>query len=145
MEPPRPETQTGDPGAQVMARPRLRARIANRRAANWTYETAPWSAPKAGRDTVDKLRSWGYRLGADHTAEELTRRLVTAAVEDGGSRISVHLADQDDQALILVLSHQSGQAPIDDALLTQIAALGVVSCGADTNQDGRRRWALLKM
>lgn len=144
VEPPRPENQA-DAETALIVQPRLRARISNRRAANWTYEAAKWSAPKAGGNTVDKLRSWGYRIGEDHTAGELAARLVTAALEDGGSRISLHLADQDNKALILVLSHQPGHAPLDDTLLAELAALGVVSCGVDTDQEdgGRRRWVLI--
>ncbi|MEU6331603.1 hypothetical protein ABZ851_30630 [Streptomyces sp. NPDC047049] len=75
------------------------------------------------------------------------RLLVGAAVEDGGGRISLHLADQDRQALVLVLSHQSGQAPVEDShFLTSLAAAGsIASCGTDTSADGRRRWALLTL
>ncbi|MEE1751388.1 hypothetical protein [Streptomyces sp. SP18CS02] len=149
VEPPRPETRNpeGDEAAEVMARPRPRVRIANRRAANWTYESALWSAARAGRNAAAQLRAWGYPVDDGHTAAELTVRLVVAAVGDGGSRISVHLADQDHRALVLVLSHRPGLAPLDQGLLPEIAALGVVSCGADTDQQdgGRRRWALLAL
>lgn len=62
-----------------------------------------------------------------------------------GARLSVHLADQDEHALILVLSHQHEQDPTDHSLLHQLAGLGVVSCGVDTDQEhgGRRCRALL--
>lgn len=145
VEAPRPEIPRSR--AAVAVQPRLRARIANRRAANWTLENAPWTPPKAGRAVVAKLRSWGYPLRDDHRAAELTARLVTAALEDGGRRISVHLADQDQQALILVLSHQPGRPTLDDAVLTEVAGLGVVSCGTDTDRDGDgcRRWALIQL
>ncbi|MFE9558153.1 hypothetical protein ACFYOD_32265 [Streptomyces sp. NPDC006703] len=70
--------------------------------------------------------------------------LARAALTDGGRRISLHLADQDRHALALVLSHQSGHAPEGEDLLREASALGVVSCGTDTDQEdsGRRRWAL---
>jgi hypothetical protein len=59
----------------------------------------------------------------------------------------VHLADQEQQALILVLSHHTGPSTVDDALLTDLAAVGVASCGVDTDRDGGgcRRWALIDL
>jgi hypothetical protein len=146
VEPPRPESVTT---ASVLVRPRLAARIANRRAANWTLENAPWSPAKAGRHVIGKLAEWGYTLTADQKADvtAVTVLLARAALADGGRRISLHLADQDHQALILILSHQSGPAPDDPEgadLLREVTALGVVSCGTDTDREdgGRRRWAL---
>ncbi|MFE9118638.1 hypothetical protein [Streptomyces sp. NPDC007172] len=93
-----------------------------------------------------KLGEWGYLLTAarndDITA--MTELLARAALRDGGRRISLHLADQDHQALILLLSHQRSQAPDGEDLLRQVTALGVVSCGTDTDQGdgGCRRWAV---
>ncbi|KOU49976.1 hypothetical protein ADK54_10340 [Streptomyces sp. WM6378] len=143
VEPPRPEDAT--PGS-VLVRPRLAARIANRRAANWTLENAPWTPAKAGQHVTAKLGEWGYRLTEDREASitAVTVLLARAALSDGGRRISLHLADQDHQALILVLSHQSGHSPEGGDLLREVTALGVVSCGTDTDQGdgGRRRWTL---
>ncbi|KOU44914.1 hypothetical protein, partial [Streptomyces sp. WM6378] len=130
----------------VLVRPRLAARIANRRAANWTLENAPWAPAKAGRHVTAKLAEWGYRLDSVREANitAVTVLLARAALTDGGRRISLHLADQDHQALILVLSHQAGHAPEGEDLLREVTGLGVVSCGTDTDQEdgGRRRWAL---
>ncbi|MGA4960270.1 hypothetical protein [Streptomyces lavendulocolor] len=155
VEAPRPETRHDParpgPGAAVVAQPRLRARIANRRAANWTLDAAPWAhksaGPKASRNVAEKLTGWGYRPARAEHAAALTARLVTAALADDGARISVHLADQDQQALILVLSHQPAQDTPDEQLLHDLAATGVVSCGVDTDRDGagRRRWALIDL
>ncbi|MFI6690035.1 hypothetical protein [Streptomyces sp. NPDC050485] len=143
VEPPRPESATP---ASVLVRPRPAARIANRRAANWTLENAPWTPAKAGRHVTAKLAEWGYRLDHDREADiaEVTVLLAHAALTDGGRRISLHLADQDHQALILLLSHQVGDAPEGEDLLREVTALGVVSCGTDTDLEdgGRRRWAL---
>ncbi len=76
----------------------------------------------------------------------VVRLLVSAAVDAGGRRVSVHLADQERQALVLVLAHQIG---VDEAscerLLPRVAALGVASCGTDTAEDGRRMWAVLDL
>ncbi|MGI5484884.1 hypothetical protein [Streptomyces lavendofoliae] len=165
VEAPRPETRygprhaaaapgsscSGGPGSAVDTQPRLRARIANRRAANWTLDAQPWAAKSAGskaaRNVGDKLTGWGYRPVPARHASDLTQRLVDAAIGDGGARISVHLADQDQQALILVLSHQPTQDTPDQQLLHNLASMGVVSCGVDTDRDGagRRRWALIDL
>ncbi|WP_405697758.1 hypothetical protein [Streptomyces sp. NBC_01185] len=136
LSPPRPETG--------LAEPRVRMEMRNRRAANWTLEAAPWSAGKASRAVVSRLHEWGYRQ-ADQAASDLTELLVRTAVGDGGKRVSVHLADQDRQALIVSLSHQVGLAVCDETLLRELAALGAVSCGSDTAEDGRRVWVVLDL
>ncbi|MDT9685248.1 hypothetical protein RND61_24760 [Streptomyces sp. TRM76323] len=147
VEPPRPEPRD----RQVALRPRVRMRIANRRAGNWTFDTAPWaaaSAPaRAGRAVLDRLRSWGHPLPEQHPVVGVTVRLVRAAVADGGRRASVHLADQerDGQVVVLVLSHEPSGAPEDDRLLQELAGLGVVSAGTENSRDdgARRRWAVV--
>lgn len=141
VQPPRPPIP---PAGTLVSTRRRGVTMTNRQGAAWPLESQSWSAPKAGRHVVTQLRDWGY--GADHkTAGDVTALLVEAAVEDGGSRVSVHLADQNRQALILVLSHQPGQAPADESILPRIAALGVASCGTDTAADGRRRWAVIDL
>ncbi|MFI6054550.1 hypothetical protein ACIBCO_31220 [Streptomyces violascens] len=54
----------------MTVRPRLAARIANRRAANWTLENAPWTPAKAARHVMGKPAGWGYRLEDDRLARE---------------------------------------------------------------------------
>ncbi|MFE3591354.1 hypothetical protein ACFXOY_28040 [Streptomyces niveus] len=93
---------------------------------------------------IEQLHLWGFRE-ADDTAGNVAELLVATAVNDGGRRVSLHLADQDRQALIVVLSHQAGLAVTDERVLPAIAALGATSCGADTAQDGRRLWAVLDL
>lgn len=128
----------------MVAQARMRMRVSNRRSANWTLEAAPWSPGKASRFVVGRLHEWGYAR-ADQAAEDLTVRLVELAVADGGRRVSVHLADQDHQALIVALSHQAGLEPVGDRVLPDLAGLGAVSCGTDTGEDGRRMWAVLDL
>ncbi|MDJ0342243.1 hypothetical protein QMK19_03455 [Streptomyces sp. H10-C2] len=118
--------------------------MTNRQGVNWPLEAQPWSALKARRRVVAQLRDWGY--GANHAAAgDVTALLVDAAVGDGGTRVSVHLADQNRQALILVLSHQPDLAVGDEAVLPRLAELGASSCGTDTAPDGRRRWAVIDL
>ncbi|MFJ8982822.1 hypothetical protein [Streptomyces sp. NPDC102282] len=93
---------------------------------------------------MSRLHEWGYRQ-ADQAASDLTELLVRTAVGDGGKRVSVHLADQNRQALIVSLSHQTGLTVSDDTVLRELAALGAVSCGSDTAEDGRRVWVVLDL
>ncbi|WP_244308853.1 hypothetical protein [Streptomyces monomycini] len=92
---------------------------------------------------MKQLQDWGYRPDSEAVGT-MVALMVEAAVGDGGQRISLHLADQDQQALVLVLSHQPGPAP-DDTLLPRLAGLGASSCGTDSAPDGRRLWALLDL
>ncbi|WP_406349160.1 hypothetical protein OHA44_36365 [Streptomyces sp. NBC_00144] len=149
VEPPRPQRETvrsyGPLGAGTALAGRARpvVTMANRRGANWTLEARPWAPAKACRLVAAQLEEWDYQPDPE-TLDMVVGALVTAAAGEG-ARLSVHLADQDGHALVLVLSHQHGQAPTDDALLHKLAGLGVVSCGVDSDQEhgGRRRWALL--
>ncbi|MFF6904477.1 hypothetical protein ACFY9Q_00875 [Streptomyces sp. NPDC012389] len=59
--------------------------------------------------------------------------------------MSVHLADQGGQALIVALSHQSAHTVANTGLLPELARLGAVSCGTDTAEDGRRVWAVFAL
>ncbi|KQX26958.1 hypothetical protein ASD97_38065 [Streptomyces sp. Root63] len=70
---------------------------------------------------------------------------MRAAVADGGRRVSLHLADQNRQALIVALSHRPGLAVAGTAVLAELTSLGAVSCGTDTAEDGRRMWAVLDL
>ncbi|OII65837.1 hypothetical protein BJP40_15455 [Streptomyces sp. CC53] len=148
VEPPRPEPGGG---AEAAATLRVRARIANRRAGNWTYSAEPWatgSTPRrAGRDILERLRTWGYRLADDHPVVALTERLVREAAADGGRRVSVHLADDRDdrQVAVMVLSHGGAETPEADGVLAELVALGAVSVGTENSRDdgGRRRWAVV--
>ncbi|POX37730.1 hypothetical protein C3486_26960 [Streptomyces sp. Ru73] len=121
--------------------PRPAARIANRRAASWALENAPWSPTTARKHVTQQLTTWGYR--PDAALGEIVTLLAREALTGGGRRISVHLADQNQQVLVLVLNHTAG--PGSDEILAQVAALGAVSCGPDTPPDGRRLWAVIDL
>ncbi|MCZ1011924.1 hypothetical protein [Streptomyces lydicus] len=101
-----------------------------------------WAADKVASRVVEALQDWGYRTDED-AVKEVSRLLVEAAVADEGKRISVHVADQDAMALVVVLSHRPGIAP-DDDVLARIAGITVTSsCGTDAAPEGRRVWALM--
>ncbi|MEU0377010.1 hypothetical protein ACG93S_17565 [Streptomyces sp. WAC01490] len=70
---------------------------------------------------------------------------MRTAVADGGRRVSVHLADQGQQALIVALSHQPACEAANGTVLPELTRLGAVSCGTDTAEDGRRVWAVLDL
>lgn len=150
VEPARPDPPSA-PAPKKSDAPELRrpaAFIRNRRVINWRLENAPWSPGKAAGNVVEQLTAWGY-CGTEAQRDRftaVTRTLATAALSDGGKRISVHLADQDGHALVVAMSHQSATVP-DEAFLTEVTALGVASCGTDVNQDdaGNQRWALVEL
>ncbi|MFE3906552.1 hypothetical protein ACFXPY_41545 [Streptomyces sp. NPDC059153] len=58
---------------------------------------------------VGQLGKWKFRPVPESAAavKAVTTLLVEAAVADGGTKVSVHLADQDGQACILALSHRT--------------------------------------
>ncbi|MFE4634874.1 hypothetical protein ACFRJ1_16075 [Streptomyces sp. NPDC056773] len=87
-------------------------------------------------------RGWGYPALDEADLDSTVRTLVTAAVTDGGKRLSIHLGDQDHKLLVAVLSHTAGAT--DDTVLPTVASLRTVdSAGTDTGDDGRRMWAVL--
>ncbi|MFD3330293.1 hypothetical protein [Streptomyces sp. NPDC058701] len=115
----------------------------NRRAAGWTLPADRWAAGRAAARIIAAVRGWGYEHPGDESIGRSVALLVGAGVTDGGKRVSVHAADQDDLILIVVLSHRAGPAPDDDAFLKRIAAVsGSASCGSDAAEDGRRVWTL---
>ncbi len=137
VSPPRPETG-------LAATPRARTLVRNRRSANWQLPSEPWTPKKASGHVLLRLREWGFRE-AGRAAAELTELLVRTAVADGGRRVSVHLADQGQQALIVALSHQPAHEAANGTVLPELTRLGAVSCGTDTAEDGRRVWAVLDL
>lgn len=134
VSPPRPETS-------FTATPLARKLVRNRRSANWQLASAPWTPRQASAHVLLRPREWGLRE-AGRAAAELTELLVRTAVADGGRRVSVHLADQGHQALIVALSRQSAQEATNGTVLPELTRLGAVSCGTDTAEDGRRVWAV---
>nr|WP_202461898.1 hypothetical protein [Streptomyces sp. SID8374] len=138
ISPPRPETSLATTARAGML-------VRNRRAANWQLEAASWSPGKAAAHVLRRLHEWGYDGEVDGVAGQLTELLVRTAVAEGGRRVSVHLADQGGQALIVALSHQSAHTVADTGLLPELARLGAVSCGTDTAEDGRRAWAVFAL
>nr|WSZ97719.1 hypothetical protein OH820_20480 [Streptomyces sp. NBC_00857] len=142
--PPKRPVQPPRPTAGVATTQRRRVTMANRRGSNWPLESRPWAPARARDHVVGKLHEWGH-TDADATVGDVVALLVETVVADGGRRISLHLSDQNRQALVVVLSHQPGLAVTEEAVLPRIAALGATSCGADTAEDGRRLWAVLDL
>ncbi|MFI1596082.1 hypothetical protein [Streptomyces venezuelae] len=103
-----------------------------------------------------RLTKWG--LEPPDTLQELVRRLVATVVADGGRQVSIHLAEQDGQALILALGHlprSSGGADgvaapppldLDREIMRELREVGgVASCGTEMTEEGRQVWALLDL
>jgi hypothetical protein len=117
--------------------------MANRQGATWSLEAQPWAGKKAAAHVTDRLTKWGLRhpTGLD----EVVHFLIATVVNDGGRHISLHLAEQNRQALILALSHQPTPADLGDTVLPRLHALGAVSCGTEVTPQGRQVWALLDL
>jgi len=82
--------------------------------------------------------------------EAVVTLLVEAAVADPGSRVTVHVSDQNRQVCVLTLSHAAALDPAaagdgEDVLHRITAHQAVTSCGTDTGPDGRRTWAVLDL
>ncbi|MFF2716810.1 hypothetical protein [Streptomyces sp. NPDC058011] len=142
--PPKTPPPPRRPNTNLAAAVDARMVVRNRRSANWQLEAAAWTPKKASSHVLLRLQEWGYRE-TGRAAAELTELLVRTAVAGGGRRVSVHLADQGRQALIVALSHQPVHAVADDRVLPELARLGAVTCGTETAEDGRRVWAVLDL
>ncbi|MFF3412754.1 hypothetical protein ACFYW8_42820 [Streptomyces sp. NPDC002742] len=116
----------------------------NRQGAAWSLEAQPWAPGKAFAEVTGRLGKWG--LKTPDGLEALVRQLVTTVVADGGRHISLHLAEQNDQALILAFSHRSRPSrPRDDDVLDRLRELGASSCGTEMTGEGRQVWAVVDL
>lgn len=122
--------------------------MANRRGVNWPLDNRRWTAGKASRRVLAQLRDWGYAVDESAVTEVVTL-LVGQVVDDTGHRISLHMSPRDQHVLVVLLSHQSGRPPADEAALRAIGASRlVVSCGTDTSTeiaDGPSVWAVIDL
>lgn len=118
--------------------------VHHRRSVNWLLESSSWAPKLASDHVVLQLHEWGHRE-RDRRATDLTELLVRMAAADGGRQVSVQLADQGRQALIVALSHRPMRPVVDGGALLELAGLGAASCGMDTAEDGRRVWAVLDL
>ncbi|WP_327280476.1 hypothetical protein OG723_37490 [Streptomyces sp. NBC_01278] len=144
VPPPPPVPRSGPGTVDRAGRARPRMEIRNRQTAGLTFRADQWAAKKAGARATATVRAWGYAHLDEPDLDTAVRRLVQAAVADGGKRVSLHLADQDHRVLAVVLSHVAGATAEDDTVLAELAALRtVIGCGTDVAPDGRRVWALL--
>ncbi|MFI6339894.1 hypothetical protein [Streptomyces sp. NPDC050535] len=116
----------------------------NRQGASWSLEAQPWAPGNAFAEVTGRLDKWGLRT--PDALEALVRQLVTTVVADGGRHISLHLAEQNDQALLLAFSHHPHPTQAqDDDVLTRLRELGAVSCGTEMTGEGRQVWAVLDL
>ncbi|MFD7495958.1 hypothetical protein ACFV8T_26775 [Streptomyces sp. NPDC059832] len=101
---------------------------------------------------MEQLGKWKYQPAPDTVTavETVTTLLVEAAVADSGTKVSVHLSDQDGQACVLALSHHTnlttGADEAGGEVLHRITAhRAVTGCGTDSGPDGRRIWAVITL
>ncbi|MFD9007766.1 hypothetical protein [Streptomyces sp. NPDC059552] len=134
-QPAKPKSLTGVP-------PRLV--VTSRRARVLAVRADPWAAKKAAAQAALAVAEWDYPLLDEHDFLKTVHDLVRTAVAAGGKRVSVHLADQDNKILVMVLNHQNGEQDAAGAVPAEVAVLRTVdACGAHTDHDGHAWWALL--
>ncbi|MET7745999.1 hypothetical protein [Streptomyces sp. NPDC005385] len=116
----------------------------NRQGAAWSLEAQPWAPGKAVAEVTERLGKWG--LKRPDGLEALVGHLVSTVVADGGRHVSLHLAEQNDQALLLAFSHHPRpHQPRDDDVLERLRELGAASCGMEMTVDGRQVWAAVDL
>lgn len=140
--PPPPQTRL-DQNPVRLTPARGRTVMANRQGATWSLEAQPWAGKKAVGEIAARLTKWGLRQPAG--LDDVVRFLVATVTADGGRHVSLHLAEQDHQALVLALSHQPAPADLGDTVLPHLHQLGAVSCGTEITPDGRQVWAILDL
>ncbi|MFB7403356.1 hypothetical protein ACFCZR_24585 [Streptomyces rubiginosohelvolus] len=120
---------------------------------NWAVVPNRGAADRIGREVAKTLHQWGYRP-KDDQPQRVVELLLRSADQDGGRRVSLHLADDEDlnQVMLLALSHRQDMPPGDDDQVLRdaehmraLAALGVRDVGVETEPRGRRWWAGLDL
>ncbi|MCD9904600.1 hypothetical protein LUR56_40000 [Streptomyces sp. MT29] len=121
--------------------------IRGRSVQNWAFTPSPAAAARAGREVAQALHRWGYRP-KDDRPQKVVELLFRSAAEDGGRRLSLHLADDEsrNQVMVLALSHRQDmplgdddQVLRDDEHMRALVALGPRDVGVETT-PGRRAW-----
>ncbi|MEU3671840.1 hypothetical protein [Streptomyces virginiae] len=141
MEPPRPQPTT-KPKSLTGVPPRLV--VTSRRTRVLAFRADRWAAKKAAAQAALAVAEWDYPLLDEHDFLRAVHGLVDTAVAAGGKRVSVHLADQDNKILVMVLNHQAGEQEVVGAVPAEVAVLRTIdACGAHTDHDGHAWWALL--
>ncbi|MFJ2225568.1 hypothetical protein ACIOFY_36700 [Streptomyces anulatus] len=116
---------------------------------NWAVTPSGGAAARVGREVATALNQWGYRP-KDDQPQKVVEFLLRSAAQDGGRRVSLHLADDEErnQVMLLALSHRQNMPPgEDDQVLRDaehmraLAALGPRDVGVETTPEGRRWWA----
>ncbi|MFE9812244.1 hypothetical protein ACFYRN_38410 [Streptomyces sp. NPDC005227] len=144
-----PPPQTLEAASSALPKPQESARagrpvMKNRQGAAWSLEAQPWAPGKAVAEVTERLGKWG--LKRPDGLEALVRHLVSTVVADGGRHVSLHLAKQNDQALLLAFSHHARpDQPQDDDVLERLRELGAASCGTEMTVDGRQVWAVVDL
>lgn len=145
LQPPPPDLQTAPVPAPVTIR--------GRSVRNWAVTPSPGAAARVGREVAAALHQWGYRP-KDDQAQHAVELLLRSAARDGGRRVSLHLADDEnhDRVMLLALSHRQNMLPSDDGQalrdaehMRALAALGIRDIGMETAPSGRRWWAGLDL
>ncbi len=127
--------------------------IRGRSVRNWAVTPSSGAAARVGQEVATTLHQWGYRP-KDDQSQQAVELLLRSAAQDGGRRVSLHLADDEDrnQVMLLALSHRQDMPPSNDDQslrdaehMRALAALGIRDVGMETAPSGRRWWAGLDL
>lgn len=141
VEAPRPQPATTE-NSLTGVPPRLV--VTSRRARVLAFRADQWAAKKAAGQAALAVAEWHYPLPDEHDFLKTVHGIVRTAVAAGGKRVSVHLADQDNEILVMVLNHQTDTHGNAEAVPAEVAMLRTVdACGTHADHDGHAWWALL--
>ncbi|MEU8775410.1 hypothetical protein [Streptomyces sp. NPDC048606] len=140
--PPSCPTTAAGPTSATGVPPRLV--VTSRRARVWAFRADRWAARKAAGQAALAVAGWGCPLLDEHDFLKAVHGLVNTAVAAGGKRVSVHLADQEGEILVMVLNHRVGEGGTVGRVPPEVVALRTVdACGTHLDHDGHAWWALL--
>ncbi|MFI1015292.1 hypothetical protein [Streptomyces sp. NPDC020965] len=141
--PPPPETLTGPDAMTRTSVGRGRRVMANRQGAAWILDVQPWAKAKGAHHVAEQLLRWGCHR--PEGLDDLVRFLMATVMNDGGRRVSLHLAEESQRALVLALSHQPRPPAMDATVLPRLQVLGALSCGTEATVEGRQVWAVVDL
>ncbi|WP_405434887.1 hypothetical protein [Streptomyces anulatus] len=76
-------------------------RISGRNVQNWAVTPSRGAAVRIAQEVARALHQWGYRP-KDDQPQKVVELLLRSAAEDGGRRVSLHLADDEDRNQVML-------------------------------------------
>jgi len=137
----------------ITAPPPAPVTIRGRSVRNWAVTPSSGAAARVGQEVATALHQWGYRP-KDNQPQQAVELLLRSAAQDGGRRVSLHLADDEERNQVMSWRSATArtcrratttQALRDAEHMRALAALGIRDVGMETAPSGRRWWAGLDL